>query len=209
MGRMRGPSKSHAVLSRRQKAADLYLQGHTMAQISDQLNVAVGTVHNDLKRVREAWRESSVRDFDELRTIELLKIERIEQEAWAGWGRSQQPQQTATIKGEGGPSQKASKTMKTRVGDPRFLDVLARCSAQRRQLMGLDLPIATTPPTPADAGSPLPSIDDQRGQLLAMIESMRERSRHADAAKLLEDHVIDVAVSQPIDEQPSQGVLSE
>ncbi|MFO0898015.1 MAG: hypothetical protein U0836_11385 [Pirellulales bacterium] len=38
-----------------------------MAQISVQLNVAVGTIHNDLKRVREAWRESSVRDFDELR----------------------------------------------------------------------------------------------------------------------------------------------
>jgi len=177
-----------------------------MAQISDQLNVAVGTIHNDLKRVREAWRESSVRDFDELRTIELLKIERIEQEAWAGWGRSQQPQQTATIKGEGGPGQKASKTMKTRVGDPRFLDVLARCSAQRRQLMGLDLPVATTPPVPADGGSPPPSIDDQRGQLLAMIESMRERSRQAEAARLLEepaDNVIDVVMSQPLDEQPS------
>ena len=49
------------------------------------------TVCGDLKRVREAWRESSVRDFDELRSIELLKIERVEREAWAGWERSQQP----------------------------------------------------------------------------------------------------------------------
>lgn len=29
--------------------------------------MAVGTIHNDLKRVREAWRASSVRGFDELR----------------------------------------------------------------------------------------------------------------------------------------------
>ena len=57
MGRTRGPSRNHAILNRRQRAADLYLQGHTIAQISDQLNVAIGTIHNDLKRVREAWRE--------------------------------------------------------------------------------------------------------------------------------------------------------
>lgn len=54
-----------------------------MAQISDQVNVAVGAIHNDLKPAREAWRESSARDFDELRTVELLKIEKIGREAWA------------------------------------------------------------------------------------------------------------------------------
>lgn len=89
--------------------------------------MAVGTIHSDLER--EAWRESSVRAFDELWAVELLTIEKIEQEAWGGWNRSQQPQQIATIKGEGGPGQKASKTLKTHVGDPRFPGVVQRFGA--------------------------------------------------------------------------------
>jgi len=94
-------SKQLAILKRRRTVADLYLQGWTQIAIAEELGVAQPTISDDLKRIRAQWRESGVRDFDEARQLELMKLDRIEREAWSAWERSQKPAQSAVVTGDG------------------------------------------------------------------------------------------------------------
>jgi ParB-like chromosome segregation protein Spo0J len=124
-------------MQRRERVADLYLQGTTQTAIAEQLGYAQSTICGDLKEIRKTWRESAIRDFDLAREIELQKLDRIEREAWAAWERSQKPLQSARFK-EGGSPERGEKTVKNQYGDPRFLDQVLKCCASRRALLGLD-----------------------------------------------------------------------
>ena len=80
--------------------------------------MAQPTICDDLKRIRAEWRESAVRDFDEARQLELMKLERIEREAWSAWDQSKKPAQSAVVTSEGA-AQKTRKSMKNQHGDHR------------------------------------------------------------------------------------------
>jgi hypothetical protein len=159
------PSKRLAMVQRRQKVADLQLQGWTQMAIAAEVGISQALVSNDLARIRQSWRESAIRDFDAARDQELQKLDRIEREAWAAWQRSQQPTQSATLNGEGG-NQKARRTVKNQNGDPRFLEIVLRCSEARRKLLGLDAPTMIAPTTPD--GQPL-TVEDRRIHINAIL----------------------------------------
>src|SRR5690349_616892 len=115
------PKKTVEVLNRRRQVSHLYLQGWTQADIAEHLNVWQPTISADLKHICQEWRESSIRDFDAAREMELRKVDLLEREAWSAWERSKKPFQSATVDGEGA-GQRTRKTMRNQVGDPRFLD---------------------------------------------------------------------------------------
>ena len=119
-----------ALNQRREKVANLYIQGWTQAAIAEELQISQPTVCTDLRRIQEAWRESMVRDFDLARELELKKLDRIEREAWAAWERSQKPLQSAHIHDES-HQRKTRRLVKNQYGDPRFLEIVNRCIAQR------------------------------------------------------------------------------
>jgi hypothetical protein len=140
-------AKRHEVLLRRNRVADLYIQGRTQVAIGEQLGIPQPTVSTDLTAIRKLWRESSVRNFDEAKEMELQKLDRVEREAWAAWERSQKPAQSATVEGDGAP-RRSRKTIVQKNGDPRYLDTVLKCVAARRAILGLDAPTkiaATTP----------------------------------------------------------------
>ena len=112
-------NKQLAILRRRRAVADLYLQGWTQTGIAEELGVAQPTVCDDLRRIRAEWRDSAVRDFDEARQLELMKLDRIEREAWSAWQRSQKPAQSAVVTGEG-VGQRTRKSMKNQHGECAF-----------------------------------------------------------------------------------------
>src|SRR5689334_17914177 len=93
-------SKGFAIAQRRQQVAQLVLEGYTQTAIVEKLGITQAAISKDTKQIRIAWRESQIRDFDELRSEELARLNHIEREAWAGWHRSQQPGQTATVDGQ-------------------------------------------------------------------------------------------------------------
>src|SRR5690348_16583838 len=95
------PNKKVERARRRKDVAELYVQGWTQQQIADHFQLCQATVCLDLKVLRKEWRESSVRDFDTLREVELQKLARVEKEAWSAWDRSQRPAQSAVVHGEG------------------------------------------------------------------------------------------------------------
>jgi hypothetical protein len=160
------PNKKLAVLERRHQVAQLYLQGWTQQAIARQLEVVQSTICTDLQQIRREWRASSIRDFDEARAVELQKIDQLEREAWAAWERSQKPLQTAVVTGQGA-GERTRKSLTNQYGDPRFLEVVHKCIAQRRALLGLD----TTVPRDLDAHDEL--TPDVRGtRFLALLAEL-------------------------------------
>jgi hypothetical protein len=159
------PARKLAILQRRQKVADLLLQSWTQDAIAQELGISQAQIAADLKKIRRAWQESSIRDFDAARDLELERLGRIEREAWAAWQRSQQPSQSATVDGPTG-SQKARRTMKHQYGDPRFLDIALRCNEARRKILGIDAPSKIAPTTPD--GQPL-TVEERRIHINAIL----------------------------------------
>lgn len=102
----------------RKETAALYLKGETQAAIGVRLGLSQGQIHYDLKRIRKAWLESALQDFDSKRGRELARLDHLESVAWTSFDKSS----------EDGP------------GDKRFLDVVAKCIERRCRLFGLDAP---------------------------------------------------------------------
>ena len=160
------PSRQLEIVQRRQKVAEWALQSWTQEAIAQELGVSQGLVAADLKKIRQVWRESAIRDFDAARHEELARLARIERESMAAWERSKQPLQTATVNGEAG-AQTARRTVKHQNGDPRFLDIALRCSEARRQILGLDAPTKVSPTMPD--GRPL-TLEERRVHIQAIIQ---------------------------------------
>jgi hypothetical protein len=166
--------KDLAILQRRKQVAELHLQGWSQPAIAHQLEVSQPTICADLKAIRQDWRDSAIRDFDALRDRELQKLELIEREAWSAWQRSQKPAQSAVVTGDG-HDQKARKSMKHQYGDPRFLQLISHCIAQRRAILGLDVVAAPVPQeNPLNANA---SLETRRERVLALISAIGERER--------------------------------
>ena len=170
--------KPAALLLRRHQVADLYLQSWTQAQIADHLGVSQTTICDDLKQVRKQWRESAVRRLRPGAEEELLKLERIEREAWAAWERSKKPSQAATTSGEPG-DQKTRRQMKDRYGDPRFLEQVNKCIASRRALLGLDALGASAGATALEQRPGPASADSAGGHRLTAEPRGSARPSHA------------------------------
>ena len=167
-------SKKIAIAKRREKVADLYLQGWTQCQIAEQVDVKQSTVSDDLKKIQTAWRASSVRDFDQARELELRKIDRIEREAWAAWERSQKPAQTSTTSDET-HQRKTRRQMRNQYGDPRFLEQVNKCIASRRAILGLDAPVRTEIKTDGH------TVVERRDRIVTVVAALRDRAGTHDA----------------------------
>ena len=74
--------------------ADLYLKGKTQNEIADTLGFTRQQISYDLAVVRKQWLQSSVRDFDDAKALELAKLNRLEREYWDEWEESRSPVQT-------------------------------------------------------------------------------------------------------------------
>jgi hypothetical protein len=160
--------KKLGIVQRRQKIADLYVQGWTQMQIAAHLDIGQTTVSHDLIEVRTEWRKSAIRDFDEARTLELQKIDRIEREAWAAWERSQKPAQSAHISDD--PNHRQTKRhVRNQYGDPRFLELVNRCIAGRCALLGLAK-------SPVETDGDGFTFNERRDRIVAVVTALRERS---------------------------------
>jgi hypothetical protein len=140
-------SKRFEILRRRRQIAELYVQRHTQATIAEKLGISQATVSADIKRIRREWRVSTLRDFDTACELELQQLDRVEREAWELFVRSQKPAQSAVIGGDGNGTA-TRKSVKNRDGDIRALDVILKCGAERRALLGLNAPTRIAPVMP-------------------------------------------------------------
>jgi hypothetical protein len=125
----------------------LALKGWTQAAIASHLQIPQGTVSRDLAAMREFWREFPVFDFEKVRLEQLQKIDLLEAEAWAAWQRSQEPQRAESLT-HGKSGEQSHTSLKHQTGDPRYLREVARCVAQRHDMIGVEPPEAPPPQRP-------------------------------------------------------------
>ena len=80
---MPGKRRSSGQLARdRRKIADLYLKGWIQADIAAEIGMAQQTVSNDIKALQKDWLASALIDFNEAKSQELAKVDRLEREYW-------------------------------------------------------------------------------------------------------------------------------
>lgn len=127
---------------RRTEVARLYVQGLTQHEICKRFGVSQPTISHDLKRIREAWRNSAIRDFDALRDEQLAKVDEAERRAWEVFERSRED--AVKTRREVDADGKFGEGYMERVGqagDLRALDTVLKCIERRCKLLGLDAPI--------------------------------------------------------------------
>ena len=111
---------------------------------------SIATVSKDVKTLVDEWKEERLKNIDDLRTIELARIEHAEKELLEQWEESKKIQTKSTKKQTGIPTGDAdgeagiatlridaSKTEKTCLGDPRYFAEARQQQQERRRLLGL------------------------------------------------------------------------
>lgn len=141
--------------------ARLYLQGKTQQVITDAINdryakqeigihLSRQSILNDIKWIRKQWLDSALVDFNEVKAVELAKIDDLEREYREAWERSQRDAETriaektsagqADAKKKGTTSTKAVSKKVGQVGNPKFLEGVQWCIEQRIKIFGLHAP---------------------------------------------------------------------
>jgi hypothetical protein len=150
------------ILSRRAKVAALLLRGTTnqfsiLAALGMEPNQQ-STISRDIKAIREEWKASAVRDFDEAKGRELEKLEAIEADAWAAWERSRSERTITRTRRTEKPGQSpagkdgkesgallqsalAESRKEQRDGEQGFLAVALKCVQERCKILGLHAPV--------------------------------------------------------------------
>lgn len=142
-----GREKKLAIALRRQQVADLHLKGWGQPAIAQQLGVSQSTVSSDLKAIQREWRRSVRLDLDAARAVVLKKLDLLAHEGWRGWERSQEPVESTRIS-QDAEGRKVEKTIRQQQGDPRYLELIYRCIAAHRAVLGLDAPRRIAPTSP-------------------------------------------------------------
>lgn len=145
-----GEGKKYTAAQREQRRifiANQRFKGVSFRDIASELGVSVGYVYSEYKQVEEQWRAESRKSMDELKARELAKLDAIEQEAWRAWERSCEQatklREDYAYNQEGARQRKkAQATREDQIGNPKFLDVIARCIDRRCKLLGLDVGLA-------------------------------------------------------------------
>ena len=130
--------------------AAMYLSGKSQFAIASEMGCTQQNISLRLKTIRRRWREATIRDFDELRSEQVAKIDRVELEYWDAWERSKKPRTRKGRKERSGDtnSDESSVVIEERDGNPAWLSGVERCIDRRCKLLGLDAPQKIAPTTP-------------------------------------------------------------
>lgn len=158
-----GEGRIHSAALREQnriRIAQQRFKGVPFREIASELGVSVGYVYSEYKHVEEQWRAESRKSLDELKSRELAKIDLIEQEAWKAWERSCEQalkmREDYAFNSEGTRQRKKAQALREdQAGNPKFLDVIAKCIDRRCKLLGLDAEIVQ----PAKEGAALSDLE--------------------------------------------------
>lgn len=143
---MGAPKRSRA---QRQRDLDqisaLYLKGWRQVDIAEEIGVTQQQIAYDLKEIHARWRESSVRNLDEAKAMELARLDELEREYWAAWERSKgektKARQFGKMDADGQRQiERAVMEKEQLIGNPAFLAGVEKCIDMRCKLLGIYAP---------------------------------------------------------------------
>jgi hypothetical protein len=163
---MAGPLKKHEREALLNLVADLYLQGYSYRQISEQISadseksITQQTAFNYVKRLKNEWLTNRLEKIDEMKAVELVRINKLEQEYWKAWYKSTNKQVKTTTKRKVKPGGASSVDENGEIyatpevldgednvteynpnGDPRFLFGVQWCIQMRCRILGIEAPV--------------------------------------------------------------------
>lgn len=121
------------------KIAEMYLRGMSQAEIATAIGLSRSQVGYDLQDVRKQWAEQTTMKLDEHKAEELARLDHLEAQHWQAWEDSRKESKTTTA-ANGTRGRTASVRTETRYGDPRFLQGISECIAERCKILGLYAP---------------------------------------------------------------------
>jgi hypothetical protein len=134
-------SRRSLILQRREHVAELHLDGMTMRHIAQELGVALGTVHSDLRYVERQWAKSANESYSKSISKVISKLDLMEKEAYEAFEKSQGESVVVLNRGKSrsGTSEVTRQEIrKASPGDPRYLEVIAKCIDHRMRVLGLN-----------------------------------------------------------------------
>jgi hypothetical protein len=129
------------------RTAHLYLTGHTLRQIADDIGVAYASAANYMRILEKRWKERSESDYALHKAKEIAKLDKLEATYWEAWNRSlDESKKIERIieprRNKDGQESLVQKRQKVNTeettGDPRFLDGVFKCIDRRIKMLGLD-----------------------------------------------------------------------
>lgn len=149
----------------------LYKRGYSFREIRSEVmkrldleTYSLETVHKDITRMLDEWREQRIDRIDQVVQLELQRNDDIIKEAWQAWDKSKTDYERKSAKQQGLPTRtddnteggisttkiEQSKELVIRYGDPRYLDLILKVQERNAKLLGYDSPIKVdvynTPP---------------------------------------------------------------
>ena len=134
-------NKKENINERLSRVSELYLKGYTQIEIGNIVNVTHQQVSYDLKKLMIQWKENQLNNIDEWISAELVRINKIETEAWEAWERSKGKDKSTKIKGTTNKANYIEKTESENFGDPRYFNTIQWCINKRAELIGLNAPL--------------------------------------------------------------------
>lgn len=117
----------------------LYLEGYSINNMARYMTEKVGlkisnsTASFYTKQILKEWHDSRVNDIDMRITAELIRLDKVEQEAWAAWERSKFDKMKYTKKyNDLYGAEDITETTES-VGDVKFLELARQCILDRMQ----------------------------------------------------------------------------
>jgi hypothetical protein len=128
----------------RHRIAEMYLyKNYSQADIAAELKIHQSTVSRYLKELQEEWLDSALFDFNQAKLKQMQKIDFLEMESYNAWKKSIGLKKEATQKSGStstGPFKNESIKKWREIGDPRFLERIAWCIAERNRILGFYAP---------------------------------------------------------------------
>ena len=134
--------------------SEMYLRGWSQYEIAEYLGITRQLVCHELTKIQKIWQEHIAANHDRLRANELAKLDHLEARAWeqfdkscedaetyaeeefeAGFIHDDDSEQTPT----GGKKRKLKKRQ-GQSGDPRYMQIIRECAAERCKILGLYAP---------------------------------------------------------------------
>ena len=144
---MKTTSQMIKASERRPRVAAMYLAGKYQSEIAAEFGVNQSTISRDLEVMKQAWQESALVKFDEIKARELARIDELEREYWQAWQDSKEDAETVTEKMKANKGKVEGKqeviagerTTVTRgqTGNPSFLQGVQWCIEQRLKIFGV------------------------------------------------------------------------
>jgi hypothetical protein len=126
------------------------------SQIASRLGYSKQLINYDLRELRRRWAEAQIVNVHEAKSLELEKLDALQEEADAAYQQSK-IRQTLTRKKSARHGDECVHTIALNAGDPRYLLVKLACIEKRCKILGL---FAAAPVADAALPDPYAAVID-------------------------------------------------